>query len=85
MMEAFKSGRTGRVVSSFVTTLHTGVDQARQALEQAQHAGDNDQVHRHGARLLDLLERAASYGVDTSDWVSPDLVSLASAAAGNES
>ena len=75
----------GRVVNAFTTTLHTQVDQAQQALEQARQAGDRDQVHRHSARLLDLLERAASHGVNTTDWVSPDLVSTASTAAGNRS
>jgi hypothetical protein len=75
----------GRVVSGFVTTLHTQVDQVQQALEPARNAGDRDQVHRHSARLLDLLERAGSHGVDSTDWVSPDLVSVASTAAGNGS
>ena len=74
-----------RVVSAFVTTLRTQVDLAQQALKQARQAGDNHQVHRHSARLLDLLERAASHGVDTSDWVSPEVVLVASAAAGNGS
>lgn len=84
MMEVFKQGR-GTVVSAFVTTLHTQVDQARQALEQARQAADRDQVHRYSARLLDLLDRAASHGVDTADWVPAELVSVASTAAGNGS
>jgi hypothetical protein len=65
--------------------LRTQVDQARQALEQARGTGDVDDVHRHGARLLDLLKRAASHGVDTTGWVSPGLVAAASTAAGNGS
>jgi len=72
-------------VSAFVTTLSTQVGLAQQALSQARQAGDNDQVHRHSARLLDLLDRAASHGVDTTDWVPPDVVSAASIAAGNGS
>jgi hypothetical protein len=72
-------------VSAFVTTLRTQVDLALHGLAAARRTGDDDQVHRHGARLLDLLERAAAHGVDTSDWAPPDLVSLASTAAGNES
>lgn len=72
-------------MSAFVTTLRTQVDLAQQALAQARQAGDNHQVHRHSARLLDLLERATSHGVDTTDWVPPDVVSTASIAAGNGS
>ncbi len=75
----------GTVVSEFVAALRTQVDQAQQALEQARMAGDRDQVHRHGARLLDLLERAASHGVDTTGWVSPELVAAASTVAGDGS
>lgn len=83
MIEA--STPDGRAVSAFVRTLRTQVDDAQQALDQARRGGDHDQLHQHGARLLDLLERAASHGVDTADWVPPDLVSLASTAAGNGS
>lgn len=76
-------------MSEFVAALRTQVDQARQALEQAlaqaREAGDRDEVHGHSARLLDLLEGAASHGVVTTDWVSPELVSLASIAAGDGS
>lgn len=72
-------------MSEFVAVLHTQVDQARQALEQARQAGDTDQVHRHGARLLDLLDRAASHGIDTTTWVPVDLISVATAAAGSGS
>lgn len=83
MIEVFK--RMGSAVSAFVTTIHTQVDQAGQALERARVSGEDDQVHRYSARLLDLLQRASSHGVDTTGWVPPDLVSLASTAAGNES
>jgi len=72
-------------MSEFVTVLRTQVDQARQALNQARQAGDSDQIHRHAARLLDLLERAASHGIDTTDWVSAHLVSVATIAAGGGS
>lgn len=66
-------------MSAFVTTLRTQVDRAQRALVAA---GDADEVHRHSARLLDLLERAASNGVDTTEWVPSDVVSAASFAAG---
>lgn len=69
-------------MNAFVTTLHTQVDQAVHALEQARQAGDTEQVHRHGARLLDLLDRASAHGVDTADWVAPGTVVLATAVAG---
>jgi hypothetical protein len=72
-------------LSTFVATLHTQVDQAQQALAHARQASDDGQVHRYGARLLDLLDRAAAHGVNTTDWVPRDLLSLASSAAGNES
>ncbi|QUQ64228.1 hypothetical protein [Kutzneria sp. CA-103260] len=72
-------------MSAFVTTLRTQVDLAEQALEQARRDANRDQLHRHSARLLDLLERAATHGIDTTDWVPPEMVSLASTAAGNGS
>jgi hypothetical protein len=67
-------------VGAFVATLRTQVDLAQRALARA---GDTDEVHRHSARLLDLLERAAANGVDTTEWVPSDVVSAASLAAGN--
>lgn len=70
---------------AFVTTLRTQVDQAGQALARASRSSDDTQVHRYGARLLDLLDRAAAHGVNTADWVPLDLLSVASTAAGNES
>lgn len=70
-------------MSAFVTTLRGQVDLAQQALVQARQSGDNNQVHRHSARLLDLLERAASHGVDTTAWVPSEVMSTASTAAGN--
>ena len=72
-------------MSAFVTTLRTQVDLAQQALTQARRSGDGYQVHRHSARLLDLLERAASHAVDMTDWVPPDVVSTAKVAAGHGS
>jgi hypothetical protein len=66
-------------VSAFVATLRTQVDLAQRALAGAR---DVNEVHRHSARLLDLLERAAAHGVDTADWVPADVVAAASAAAG---
>lgn len=83
MMETFNGD--GEAMSEFVAVLRAQVDQSRQALEQARRAGDNDQVHRHGARLLDLLDRATAHGVDTAGWVPADLVSVATAAAGGGS
>lgn len=63
--------------------LYSQVDLARHELEKACETGGLDSVHRHSARLLDLLERAAAHGVDTNDWVSPELLSVALTAAGN--
>lgn len=71
-------------MSEFVEVLRTQVDQARQELDRARQFGDTNQIHRYGARLLDLLDRAASHGIDTAGWVPADLVSVATAAAGSE-
>ena len=71
-------------MSEFFAELRAQVDEAARALDQAQRS-DGDQVHRYGARLLDLLDRAAAYGVDTTGWVTADLLALASTAAGNQS
>jgi hypothetical protein len=70
-------------VSEFVTALRAQVEQAQRGLDQARQAGDGDLVHRHSARLLDLLDRAAAHGVDTAGWVPPDALALASTVAGN--
>ena len=72
-------------MNEFVTALRTQVDEAGQALEQARRAGDDGQAHRHGARLLDLLEHATTHGIDTTGWVPPDALALASTVAGNGS
>jgi hypothetical protein len=66
-------------VSAFVATLRTQVDLAQRALAGA---ADVNEVHRHSARLLDLLERAEANGVDTTEWVPSTVVSAASVAAG---
>lgn len=72
-------------MSEFVTALRVQVDQASDALEQARRAENDGQVHRHGARLLDLLDRAAAHGIDTAGWVAPDAMAVASTVAGNAS
>lgn len=66
-------------MGAFVATLRTQVDLAQRSLAGA---GDAGEVHRHSARLLDLLERAAANGVDTAGWVPAEVVSAASVAAG---
>ena len=72
-------------MNEFASALRAQADQARKALEQARQAGDDDEMHEYGARLLDLLECAGTHGIDTTGWVPPTALSLASAAAGNSS
>lgn len=67
-------------MTEFVATLRDRIETAGRALILAERAGDVDAVHRHSARLLDLLDQAASTDVDTSGWVPS---SVLAAAAGN--
>jgi hypothetical protein len=61
-------------MSEFETNLHSQVDQSRRYLEVASRAGHEYEAHLHGARIRDLLEMAGRHGVDTSDWVDPELL-----------
>lgn len=49
---------------------------APRQLERAYLDAHPAQVHRHAARLLDLLDRARANGIDTSGWVPPTLMAV---------
>ena len=72
-------------MNEFASALRAQADQARKALEQARMVGDDDEMHEYGARLLELLERAGAHGIDSTGWIPPAALSLASALAGNSS
>ena len=72
-------------MSEFASTLRAQADQARKALEQARMVGDDDEMHEYGARLLELLERADTHGIDTTGWVPQAALSLAAAVTGDSS
>ncbi len=38
---------------------------------------NTSQIHAHGARLMDLLDRASSHGIDTKGWVDNSVLRLA--------
>lgn len=65
--------------SEFTAVLRDQIATTTAALVAGQEAGQGRQVYRHSARLLDLLDRAAGEGVDTSGWVSADILSVAQA------
>lgn len=67
-------------MTEFVAELRHRIETAGQSLTLARQSGDDVAVHRHSARLLDLLDRAAATDVDTSGWVPASVVA---AAAGN--
>lgn len=71
-------------MSAFVTALRAQIEQAQHALHEAHASGDATQVHRTGARLLDLLDRAATHAIDTTSWVTPETLAVASEAAGSD-
>jgi hypothetical protein len=65
--------------SEFRLALRDQIATTQTALLAAQGAGEPRQVYRYSARLLDLLERAASNEIDTTGWITDDALSLASA------
>jgi post-segregation antitoxin (ccd killing protein) len=60
----------------FETALRESVMSARRQLERAYLDAQPSQVHRHAARLLDLLDRARANGIDTSGWVPATLMAV---------
>ena len=65
--------------SEFTEVLRVQIATTQDAISAARAAGLPRQVYRHSARLLDLLDRAARDGVDTSGWVPEDILIVAHA------
>jgi hypothetical protein len=65
----------------FETALHESVMSAQQQLERAYLEAQPSQVHRHAARLLDLLDRARSNDIDTTGWVPARVMAVVMASA----
>jgi len=63
--------------SEFTAVLRDQIGSTERALVAAQQAAQPREVYRRSARLLDLLDRAARNGVDTTGWVSEDVLSIA--------
>jgi hypothetical protein len=64
-------------MNEFRTVLRQNIETTQRRLRAAEQAGLERDVHLHSARLLDLLDRAASHGVDTSGWVQPFALAVA--------
>jgi hypothetical protein len=60
----------------FETALRESVMSARRQLERAYLDALPSQVHRHAARLLDLLDRARPNDIDTTGWVPATLMAV---------
>jgi hypothetical protein len=60
----------------FETALRESVMSARRQLERAHLDRQPAQVHRHAARLLDLLDRARANDIDTTGWVPATLMTV---------
>jgi len=67
-------GETLRTMSEFETELRNKVAEAEETLREALRAGHDYEIHLHGARIRDLLDRAAQHGIDTADWIAPALL-----------
>jgi hypothetical protein len=67
----------------FEAALREGIQQAQDGLRQARREGSSYEESVHAARLLDLLDRARTHGIDTAGWVDPELLSAALALAGD--
>ncbi len=65
-------------MTEFATALRGGVEDAQRELQCAEQDGRDYDAHRHSARLLDLLDRAVVSGIDTTGWVAPRVLSVAS-------
>lgn len=65
----------------FATALRESVESAQDALQRASHDQRPSEVHRHAARLLDLLDRARSNEIDTTGWVPASVLASALASA----
>jgi hypothetical protein len=65
----------------FETALRESVMSARRQLERAHLDGQPAQVHRHAARLLDLLDRARANDIDTTGWIPATLMAVVMASA----
>jgi hypothetical protein len=60
----------------FEIALRESVMSARRQLERAHLDALPSQVHRHAARLLDLLDRARANDIDTTGWVPATLMAV---------
>lgn len=67
----------------FESALREGIEGAQDGLRRAHREGLSYEESVHAARLLDLLDRARTNGVDTTGWVDPELLSAALALAGD--
>ena len=65
--------------SEFRAVLRDQIASTQGALVAAQQEDRQRQVYRHSARLLDLLDRAACNGIDTTGWVPEDILAAAKA------
>ncbi|MHA6797322.1 hypothetical protein ACVGVM_27970 (plasmid) [Pseudonocardia bannensis] len=61
-------------VDVFETVLRESIDRAQHALQLAQRDEQSLEEHQHAARLLDLLDRARAYDIDTTGWVEPSVL-----------
>lgn len=64
-------------MSGFQATLREQVDDAQERMASAVLEDNTSQIHAHGARLMDLLDRANSHGIDTKGWVDNSVLRLA--------
>jgi hypothetical protein len=69
-------------VEIFKMVLRESVECAALGLRDAQRRRHPVEVHRHAARLMDLLDRARDHGVATAGWVSDSTLDSARTAVG---
>lgn len=70
--------RRDRQMNEFTAVLRDNIEGSQRSLKVAQRADHPYEVHLHSVRLMDLLDRAAENGIDTTGWIHRD--TLASAA-----
>jgi hypothetical protein len=67
----------------FETALREGIDRAQEGLRRAHREDLPYEASVHAARLLDLMDRARSNGIDTTGWVDRELLTAALISAGD--
>lgn len=63
-------------MSVFETELRASVDDAVRGLQEAYQSDTRSNARRYAARIMDLLDRARAYDINTAGWVSDPVLDM---------